>query len=253
MRHIPTNYCALLMLASLMFLETSVPRAVSSQDAIRRTTSPAELAVLVARSGYTGEFVLAMPEQLQSAFAASPDRSVLDYRSAFGFWMNREMTGPGASRPPVSIAAIDTELKTYAAARGAAITTPSSSTHRTVKDPAATFCLARLKSMVSMPVQGTDLVSVLATAVGRATGGIDSRGSVGSCVGTNQFAPQSVYIDGGESLENVLNRGVERFGSAVWVAIQGGPDICSVGVVHRAEGGGACYATLTPNLASAAR
>jgi hypothetical protein len=237
------------LLAAAIAVALVGAEAAPPQDAPPAVTA-ADLAIRLATSGFSGGFVVPLPPHLAEALSRETGQAVTD-RSAFGFWFSRAASAEETSRPASPATEIDSALRSYASS-AAAVTpqTPASPNHRTLKDPAAAVCLARLQRVVPTPVQGTHLLRVLATAAGTATGAAVPRGFVGSCVGTNQFAEQPVHIDAGNTLEAALNQAVAGFGSAVWVAVQRGSTSCALGVVHRAEGGGVCTVTLAENLAA---
>ena len=195
--------------------------------------------------------MLALPPSLQDAFARVTPPSQAE-RSAFGFWFTRDVS-PDATSASVSIPEIDGALTQYASTHGVAANRSAASNLWTLKDSRAGLCLARLQRVVATPIEGTHLLRVLATAAARATGAKAAGGFVGSCIGTNQFAQQSVHTEGGHTLETTLNEMVGAFGASVWVAIQNGADVCSLGVIQRAQGGGVCSVTLADNLASPAK
>jgi hypothetical protein len=146
--------------------------------------------------------------------------------------------------PVASNAEVDNALKAHVSGAGRALRLNATSTHWTLEDPAAAFCLARLQRVVPDPVEGTHLLRVVGEAASSATGGPRPRGFVGSCVGTNQFVKERVVLPGGAPLASVLNETVKTFGSSVWVAVQTGGNLCSLGLVQRAEGGGVCSGTV---------
>jgi len=204
----------------------------------------ADIAARVARSGFTGGFVVPLSAPLQTDFASNLDRSIVDHASAFSFWFRREMSPAAGPVPVTSNAELANALKAYASGAGRALRLNATSTHWTLEDPTAAFCLARLQRVVPDPVEGTHLLRVVGEAASSATGGPRPRGFVGSCVGTNQFVKERVVLPGGAPLASVLNETVKTFGSSVWVAVQAGGNLCSLGLVQRAEGGGVCSGTV---------
>ena len=204
----------------------------------------ADIAARVARSGFTGGFVVPLSAPLQTDSASNLDRSIVDHASAFSFWFRREMSSAVGPVPVASNAEVDNALKAHVSGAGRALRLNATSTHWTLEDPAAAFCLARLQRVVPDPVEGTHLLRVVGEAASSATGGPRPRGFVGSCVGTNQFVKERVVLPGGAPLASVLNETVKTFGSSVWVAVQTGGNLCSLGLVQRAEGGGVCSGTV---------
>lgn len=243
---------SLFVLAMLTFVATEGIQVGSQQTTTPLPPSLADIASQVARSGFTGGFVVPLSAPLQTDFASNLDRSILDHRSAFNFWFRRETSPADRPVPLASNAELDNALKAYTSGAGRALRLNSTSAHWTLEDPAAALCLARLQRVVPEPVEGTHLLRVLGDAASSATGGPRPRGFVGSCLGTNQFAKERVFLRGGAPLASVLNETVKTFGSSVWVAVQANGNLCSLGLVQRAEGGGVCNGTVT-ELAAAAR
>lgn len=225
--------------------------AAGQRDEPRSPEQPppksADLAVRLARSGLGGGFVLALNPALQDAFERTVRQSEAE-RSAFGFWFTHDLSDGAISSPSPAIPDVDDALRRYATAHAVTVNAPAASKLRTVKDDRASVCLARLQRVVTTPVEGTHLLKVLASATAQATGAQVPRGFVGSCIGTNQFVQEAVQTQGGNTLETTLNETVAAFGAAVWVAIQSSANVCSLGIIQRAEGGGVCTLTLAENL-----
>jgi hypothetical protein len=184
---------------------------------------------------------------LQDAFERAVRQSEAE-RSAFGYWFTHDLSEGAISSPSPTVPDVDDALRRYATAQAVTVNAPAGSKLRTVKDDRARVCLARLQRLVATPVEGTHLLKALATATAQATGAQAPRGFVGSCIGTNQFAHEAVQTQGGNTLETTLNETVAAFGAAVWVAIQSSANVCSLGIIQRAEGGGVCTLTLAENL-----
>lgn len=235
----------LVVLGMLTFIATEAIQVGSQQTTAPLPPSLADIAAQVARSGFTGGFVVPLSAPLQTDFASNLDRSIVDHQSAFNFWFRRETSPADRPVPLASNAELDNALKAYVSDAGRALRLNSTSTHWTLEDPAAALCLARLQRVVPKPVEGTHLLRVVGEAASSATGGPRPRGFVGSCLGTNQFVKERVFLRGGAPLASVLNETVKTFGSSVWVAVQANGNLCSLGLVQRAEGGGVCSGTVT--------
>ena len=157
------------------------PKAI--QGGSQQTTAPlrpslADITALVARSGFTGGFVVPLSAPLQTDFASNLDRSIVDHRSAFNFWFRRETSPADKPVALASNAELDNTLKAYVSDAGRALRLNSHSTHWTLEDPAAALCLARLQRIVPEPVEGTHLLRVVGEAASSATGGPRPRGFV---------------------------------------------------------------------------
>ena len=243
-----TTVCSrssLLVIVGMLTIVGTQTRELGSQlRTAPHRPSLSDIATQVARSGFTGGFVVPLSAPLQTDFASNLDRSIVDHQSAFNFWFRRETSPADRPVPLASNAELDNALKAYVSDAGRALRLNSTSTHWTIEDPAATLCLARLQQVVPEAVEGTHLLRVLGEAASSATGGPRPRGFVGSCIGTNQFAKEPVFLRGGASLASVLNETVKTFGSSVWVAVQANGNLCSLGLVQRAEGGGVCSGTI---------
>ena len=228
----------------LTFIGTEAIQVNTQQTSTPLPPSLAEIAARVAGSGFSGGFVVPLSSSDQTDFASNLDRSIVDHRSAFNFWFRRETSPADKPVPLGSNGDLDDALKAYVSGAGRALRLNSTSTHWTLEDPAAALCLARLQRVVPQPVEGTHLLRVVGEAASIATGGARPRGFVGSCIGTNQFVKERVFLRGGAPLASVLNETVKTFGSSVWVAVQASGNLCSLGLVQRAEGGGVCSGTV---------
>ncbi len=244
----------LLITASVAAMPLDTPSQVSRpllRDLAAKATA-ADLAQLVAQSGYSGGFVVPLPQQKEEVLTRlAGTRGQLLERSAFGLWLDSELGttdwGPLQSR---SLGEVDDALAEFARehaqqwqfARG------GNSKIRMLKFKGASACSTRLARTTGVAVGGRDLISTISAILQTATGASVPRGFVGSCIGSNQFVEQPIAVPGGGTLEESLNNAVSAFGSSVWIAVESRSGMCSVGVIQRAMNGGICTTAITDNI-----
>lgn len=210
----------------------------------------ADLAVALAQSGYSAGLVLELPPHLNSVLQREQSRtkSFLTNRSAFGVWMRNDAS-PGNERALFTTpAAVDAAAARMASTAGMVATRWRNTSVYLLKAPTAGVCLAGLKSKLPEAVASRNIVELVTSAVRSATGAKVPGGYVGSCVGTNDFAPEAVTLQAGETLEDALSSAVAQFGSSAWAAVQDMHGQCSIGVIRRAEKGGICMTAVTSSL-----
>ena len=209
--------------------------------------SAANLAVLLATSGYSAGFIIMLPATLDASLVDRPQRS------AFDIWFRSDATQTDSVRRLTSPEQLERALQGFASrsSDGWSTATSPDTRHTTLKAKAAASCEQRLQTTLRGPVDGTDLLAVLARIVRSATTAQVPGGFVGSCIGTNQFSKQPIAIAEGTTIERALNSAAVHFGSAVWVAVESRSGACSLGVIHRAESGGVCTVGIVSDLGAA--
>ena len=204
--------------------------------------SAANLAMLLATSGYSAGFIVMLPAAL--------DGLPPSQHSAFDIWFRSDATQTDNVRRLTSPEQLERALRgfTSRSSDGWIAATSPDTRHTTLNAQAAASCQQRLQGTLGRPVEGTDLLAVLARIVRSATAAPVPGGFVGSCIGTNQFSKQPIAIAGGTTIERALNSAAIHFGSAVWVAVESRSGACSLGVIHRAESGGVCTVGIVGDL-----
>jgi hypothetical protein len=236
----------------------TVPGRSSSQDSnpllldkVSRATA-ADLAMLVAESGYSAGFILTLPQEKEEVLARlAASHGQMMERSGFGVWFKSESGATDwATQRLRSTVELDETLTRFAAretGRWLAGTSPEPSV-RTLKDTGATACEQRMTRTVTQAVESRDLNKAISTLLRETTGASVPRGFIGTCIGTNQFVEEPVRITPGRTLKDALNSVVGGFGSSIWVAIESRSGLCSLGVIHRGMNGGVCTTAITDNI-----
>ncbi len=216
------------------------------------TATAADLARLVAQSGFSAGFIVTLPQEEEETLAKVAEaRGQLMNRSAFGLWLKSELgrTDWGTQRL-ASLTEVDEALTQFTARRVGVWQIPAIGERdvRLLKAKGATACATRLTRLVSGPVESRDLIAAISTLVRETTAASVPRGFVGSCIGANQFAKQPITLAPGATLEATLNNAVGVFGSSVWMAVESRSGVCSVGVIQKSLNEGVCTTAITDNL-----
>jgi len=214
--------------------------------------SVADLARLVAQSGFSAGFVITLPQDKEDTLArVAGSRGQMMARSGFGVWLNSEL---GATDwGPQRLGSLDElgDVLTRFAARSSGEWVVAPARHANVsmlKAKDATLCQARLTPVVGKLVENRDLITTISTIVRDTTGAAVPRGFIGSCIGAHQFVEQPITVGSGVTLEDALNSTVSAFGSSVWIAVQSRSGVCSIGVIQSGMNGGVCTTAITDNI-----
>ena len=212
--------------------------------------SAADLAVALAQSGHSAGMVITLPAPLEVTLAREQSRpnAFLINRSPFGVWIRNDLSAAN------DIPSLATDAQAEAAVAGVAVRSDlgiakwrNTSTYL-LKSPSAATCAARLRTPLASAVENRNFVDLVTSAIRVATGARVPGGFVGSCVGVSDYAAEPVQLSAGETLEDALSHAVSTFGNAVWVVVQDGDANCSIGLIRRAENGGACKTAITSTL-----
>ncbi len=250
--------CTTCFCAAVGVLLLTVPTGSSRQALNPLVAGPlsaataADLARLVAQSGFSAGFIVTLPEEDEETLAqVAQTRGQLMNRSAFGLWLKSELgkTDWGTQRL-ASLTEVDEALAQFRARRVGAWQVPAIGERdvRVLKAKGATLCATRLTRLVRGPVESRDLIAAISTLVREATAASVPRGFVGSCIGANQFATQPITLAAGATLEATLNNAVGAFRSSVWIAVEGRRGVCSVGVIQKSLNEGVCTTAITDNI-----
>src|SRR5260221_2444255 len=212
--------------------------------------SAADLAVGLAQSGHAAGMVIALPAPLEVALAReqSQPNAFLINRSPFGVWIRNDVSGAKDIPSLSTDAQAEAAVVDFAARSGLQIAKWRNTHIYLLKSPYAGTCAARLRAALASAVVDRYLVELVATAIHVATSAKVPGGFVGSCVCVADYAAEPVQLAAGETLEDALSHAVNTFGNAVWVVVQDGGANCSVGLIRRAQGGGACKTAITSTL-----
>jgi hypothetical protein len=211
--------------------------------------SAADLAVGLVQSGHSAGMIIRLPTALDSTLATeqSLPNGFLINQSPFGVWIRSVSSAnniPGLVAPGQAEAAITG----FAVRAGWHAAKWRGTPTYLLKSPLATACAAKLLTPLPTAVENRNVVDLVTSAIHVATKAKVPGGYVGSCIGATEFAPNPVALAAGQSLEDALSNAVNRFGNAVWVAVEDAHAHCSLGIIRRAEAGGACKTAITATL-----
>jgi hypothetical protein len=181
----------------------------------------------------------------------SQTNELLINQSPFGIWIRNDVSEPKAIPALASAAAAEGSILGFAQQTGLEAAKWRGTATYLLKSPAAAMCSVKLRSSLPHVVASRNLVDLVTSAIHAATNAKVPGGYVGSCIGANEYATSPVQLAEGDSLEDALSAAVTSFGGAVWVAVQDPNGRCSLGIVLRAETGGACKTAITSTLDSA--
>ena len=212
--------------------------------------SAADLAVGLAQSGHPAGMVITLPAPLEVTLAREQSRpnAFLINRSPFGVWIRNEVSAANEIPSLSTDAQAEAAVAGFAVRSGLQIAKWRNTPTYLLKSPSAATCAARLRTPLASAAVNRNLVELVASAIRVATSAKVPGGFVGSCVGVADYAAEPVQLAAGETLEDALSHAVNTFGSAVWVVVQDGGANCSVGLIRRAESGGACKTAITSTL-----
>ena len=244
------RYHVFMLLAIAVVIARLSIHAQEVKPPAQAVETSADLAVAIAQSGYAGGVVLTLPPHLSAALLREQNRTnaFLTTRSAFGVWLRNDAS-PGNERLLLTTPAeAEAAMSRVAGSAGLAVTHWRNTPAYLLKAPSAGVCLAALRNRLPEAVSSRNVVDLITAAVRTATRTKVPGGYIGSCIGTNDFRPETVSLQAGEALEDALSSAVATFGSSVWAAVQDEKGQCSVGVIRRAEKGGICMTAVTATL-----